>query len=161
MAGYQSDYSMSNNAIEAYDNGLLPASKIKGVPAPLIAAHCRYEEWHHSSSKFNKVKFYNPEYVLATFGLEISDDHAPSPAAIAALTAHKSTKKRAAEVYINCRVEWREWRCAGRYGKKSCERMSASSCTVSIKAQTATITTPDGKSFIKRLATTGFNFAAC
>ena len=34
MAGY-AGFSMSNNAVAAYDSGLVPASKIPGVPAAL------------------------------------------------------------------------------------------------------------------------------
>ena len=156
MAGYQQDFSMSNNAIAAYNNGLLPASKIKGIPAALINQYCRYEEWHHSSKAFNKVKFYDEALVRATFGLAEYEDHEPDADAIAALAAHKACKKDAPAVWINCTVEWIEW--SGSLRRPKATEMKAEGCTVSVKSQTATITLANGNSFIKRLSTNGFKF---
>ena len=62
MAGYY-NYSMSNNAVNAYNNGLLPASKVAklfGCKTEIIVKHCPYAEWHHTSCKYNITKFYDP-----------------------------------------------------------------------------------------------------
>lgn len=75
MAGYDFESGMSNNAVTAYDRGLLPLSKIKasdlkeaGVKmtkafATWLAQNYHWDaaEWHHSSSHFNKVNFYDVE----------------------------------------------------------------------------------------------------
>lgn len=90
MAGYNG-YSMSNNAVEAYNNGEMPLSKWK--KADIIEAINRYIEdnevqfnvdllfklpvkilkskvlakssWHHTSNRFNKTDFYSlDEYYI-------------------------------------------------------------------------------------------------
>ena len=155
MSGY-SNFSMSNNAVQAYDSGLCPASKIKGVPASLVSAHCQADEWHHSSKNFNKVDFYNPEKVRAIFGLEVSDDYEPDAHAVAALAAHKLTKQDAGTVHANCKVQWIEW--AGTLKRPHATDRSAAGCTVVVKGQTATVTLPDSATFVKRLSTNGFHF---
>jgi len=91
MAGY-SGYSMSNNAVDAYSRGLLPASKIKKVPKNLIELFCDYEEWHHTSKEYNRTNFYNEEYVLATFGIIQSENYEADPSAVEALKKHKPNK---------------------------------------------------------------------
>jgi len=48
MAGYNG-FSMSNNAVRAYNNGLVPASKVSGVPSALVKEYGRPVEYHHSS----------------------------------------------------------------------------------------------------------------
>lgn len=85
MAGYK-DYSMSNNAVFAYGNGMRPFSKwtkkeilqmlkakhvvstehmnifTKMTLAQLKDAVLCYEEWHHTSSYYNKTDFYRVDY---------------------------------------------------------------------------------------------------
>ena len=72
MAGYNG-FSISNNAVAAYDDGLVPASKVPGVPAVLIKAHCRPTKWHHSSKNYNRTNFYNPAEVLTNCRVEWID----------------------------------------------------------------------------------------
>ena len=88
MAGY-SGYSMSNNAVAAYENGEKPLSKwkkadileavktqevelkcspskLQKLPAVLLKEICLcYSSWHHTSSHYNETKFYmlNAEYL--------------------------------------------------------------------------------------------------
>lgn len=158
MAGYRG-YSMSNNAVSAYSNGLLPASKIKEVPAVLIERFVRYSEWHHSSKQYNRVKFYDPKIVRATFGLieasDEDDDLIPAnPEAVAALAAHKAEEKSVGSVHYDCLVEWIEW--SGSLRNPKAEERKESGCTVQIKGQTAKITLPNGTVLTKRLSTRGF-----
>lgn len=81
MTGYASDWSMSNNAVDAYSRGLRPMSKWKkqAILAELptgeverLALHLlplallreeflEYEEWHHTSKQYNETCFYRPE----------------------------------------------------------------------------------------------------
>lgn len=82
MAGY-SGYSMSNNAVEAYESGEKPISKwtkeaiffeikdqepelkcsvekLKKLPVKLLKEVClRRSSWHHTSNHFNKTDFYS------------------------------------------------------------------------------------------------------
>ena len=69
MAGYNG-YSMSNNAVAAYDDGLAPASKwveflknfspvFKGIVARDIIAGADADEWHHTSKQYNRTNFYS------------------------------------------------------------------------------------------------------
>ena len=157
MSGYSHDFSMSNNAIAAYDNGLRPASKISGVPAVLVKKFCRPDEWHHSSKAYNRVNFYNPTEVRAIFGLEVSEDFDADSRAIAALAEHK-VGGAGIETHMNCRVEWIEW--AGSLKRPTATKRTADGCAVSVKGQTATITLPTGETLTKRLATRGFHFRA-
>lgn len=80
MAGYADDWSMSNNAIDAYDRGLRPRSKWSkaDILNALPAEACTYlklneypleflreyflypEEWHHTSKLYNKTEFFRP-----------------------------------------------------------------------------------------------------
>jgi hypothetical protein len=157
MSGYDWGAGMSNRAVAAYDKGLLPASKIKGVPASLIAAHCSHEEWHHASKAFNAVKFYKPEYVLATFGVALSDTYSPSPGAVAALAAHKA-EEQSERRFENQRVDWIEWVGSLKHAKAIAR--CAIGCVVVVKGATAKVTLPGGQVMSKRVATRGFMFSA-
>ena len=156
MAGY-SGYSMSNNAVAAYDNGLVPASKIPGVPAALVKEFCSPSEWHHTSMHFNRTNFYDRDEVLAIFGKIAHEDYEADPDAIEALKSYRKTK--AAEdvkVHENQTVEWAEW--SGSRAHRVCKDKICSGCTVAVKGSTATITLPTGGTFQKRIKTTGFRF---
>ena len=80
MAGYADDFSMSNNAIDAYARGLRPRSKwskadildalpadaraylkLDQYPLEFLREYFLYpEEWHHTSKLYNKTEFYRP-----------------------------------------------------------------------------------------------------
>ena len=80
MAGYADDFSMSNNAIDAYNRGLRPRSKwskadilnalpanaraylqLDGYPLEFLREYFLVaEEWHHTSKLYNKTEFYRP-----------------------------------------------------------------------------------------------------
>lgn len=85
MAGYH-NYSMSNNAVQAYNSGEKPLSKwtkaaiiealqeqeapaafiqaIKKQPSAALKEELLYRSsWHHTSSRYNKTDFYSVEYV--------------------------------------------------------------------------------------------------
>lgn len=81
MAGYH-NFSMSNNAIDAYRNGEMPLSKwTKGIilekleirdynvemfkkltVAQLKKYFLRYSSWHHTSSRYNCTDFYSMDW---------------------------------------------------------------------------------------------------
>lgn len=157
MAGYNWNVGMSNNAVAAYSDGLLPASKIGGIPAALIEKHCRYSEWHHASKAFNCVKFYDRDYVRAVFGLDGATEETDQQA-VADLAASKVAKKSGPAIHANCKVDWLEW--SGSLKRPTCTERTELGCTVSVKGATATITLADGKVFTKRLSTRGFSFRA-
>lgn len=71
MAGY-SGYSMSNNAVMAYEDGEKPLSKwtkaeimegiekLQKMPIKLLKeVALSYSSWHHTSNRFNKTDFYS------------------------------------------------------------------------------------------------------
>ncbi len=62
MAGYNG-FSMSNNAVDAYARGLLPASKAArefGFKSTAAVRACVHpSEWHHTSKEFNATDFYD------------------------------------------------------------------------------------------------------
>ena len=79
MAGYSLDFSMSNNAIDAYDDGVRPLSKwdleylreagwqeTRKLALHLAAAgFWESHEWHHSGGTwFNEVKFYDAKILV-------------------------------------------------------------------------------------------------
>jgi hypothetical protein len=165
MAGYY-NFSMSNNAVDAYDRGLIPASKIKGIPAELIKEYCASEEWHHSSKEYNRVDFYDPRKVRCTFGLLTDDDIQslkedgyddedlePNHLAVEALEYYKKNKK-SETIYENCTVYWINWPSFSSKHKKP-QHMREDNCRVVVKGQTATVFLKDGI-LKKRLSTNGF-----
>lgn len=153
MTGYNG-YSMSNNAVSAYENGLRPASKIAGIPAVLIAKFMPVGEWHHTSKTFNRTRFYNPNHVRIVFGLDpAADGWEPSPEAVNALACARDLFPT---LHLRQTVTWIEW--AGSFKNAKPVHRHESGCTVSVKGQTATVTLPNGGQLVKRLATRGFSF---
>lgn len=64
--GY-SGYSKSNNAIEAESEGRYPASvaaKKLGVKTGAIKLYIDTDEWHHTSSMYNRTPYYDIRYLL-------------------------------------------------------------------------------------------------
>lgn len=64
--GY-SGYSKSNNAIEAESEGRYPASvaaKKLGVKTGAIKLYIDTDEWHHTSSMYNRTPYYDIHYLL-------------------------------------------------------------------------------------------------
>ena len=87
MSGYH-NYSMSNNAVLAYENGEKPLSKwtkaaiieslaeqeapanfieaVKKQPAAAVKTVLLYcSSWHHTSKEYNRTNFYSVEYIDA------------------------------------------------------------------------------------------------
>ena len=84
MAGYH-NFSMSNNAVAAYENGEMPLSKwskkailaavldaapdalplLSRCPLAVLRAHVlRRSSWHHTSSHYNKTDFFSLDDLL-------------------------------------------------------------------------------------------------
>lgn len=60
MAGYNWSRGMSNNAVWAYEEGLLPYSKLSAWQKRAVdAGAVRAREWHHTSAKFNRTNFFD------------------------------------------------------------------------------------------------------
>lgn len=97
MAGYNG-YSMSNNAVNAYNNGEMPLSKwtkkafleqvqyeiaqdelpstimddLNGMKTADLKGFLKLSSWHHTSSHYNRTNFYSvdTDYLLTHFGYE-------------------------------------------------------------------------------------------
>jgi hypothetical protein len=88
-AGWDADKNMSVNAVEAMSRGLLPATKIRGIPSRLIEYHCRWSEWHHVGKRADCVSFYDAAEVRERFGLEGDPDEADE-SCVAALAEYRA-----------------------------------------------------------------------
>ena len=125
MAGY-SGYSMSNNAVAAYENGEKPLSKwkkadileavktqevelkcspskLQKLPAVLLKEICLcYSSWHHTSSHYNETKFYmlNAEY------LETLTDAMVDEIAAEYNKTHAKEKQSVEETWECAFLEW-------------------------------------------------------
>jgi len=67
MSGYL-NYSLSNNAVNAYSNGKFPKSEFRkrfGFDPSKLALP---SEWHHTSCKYNRTDFYDSESILESLG---------------------------------------------------------------------------------------------
>lgn len=156
MAGYDG-FSMSNNARMAYHNGLKPASKISGIPSTLIAQFCTADEWHHTSARYNRTNFYNEAEVRVIFGLDPESEDVEAvfnQAAADALAASKAPKT--AEVLTGRTVKWIDW--VGSFKHAKAIKRVAENCVVEVKGAFATITTPTGEVFRKKVGANGFTF---
>jgi hypothetical protein len=69
MSGYDWQNGKSNNAVDAEENGIMPASKIaaavkrfrrfRGCTAADVKTALRRSEWHHTSKAFNRTDFFD------------------------------------------------------------------------------------------------------
>ena len=61
MSGYNRQKCMSNNAVAAYESGLLPKSKLKSWQKRAVEAGAVMKaEWHHTGKFYGDTDFYNP-----------------------------------------------------------------------------------------------------
>ena len=149
MAGY-CDFSKSNNAIDAEDEGKFPASiaaRRLGVPIEVVRAHGSCE-WHHSSKFFNRVDYYDIDDIR---------DWLTEPEGMEALAAAKTDSRTIQSVeYVDCRVEWIDWVGPRRHIKAQPRLIEGA--LVVVKGKTATVHPAQGSAFQKRLSTNGFKF---
>jgi len=119
MSGY-SNYAMSNNAIEAYHCGLLPASKaakVLKVTVKALRETLSPAEWHHTSCHYNVTDFFDirPHLAILAGEFEIGgdgiDESVYETAEELVLMRQRSIKAvaKATKIYHNCRVRWVEW----------------------------------------------------
>lgn len=152
MAGYDYTRGMSNNAVTAYRSGLVPASKIDGVPAKLVREHCDAAEWHHSSKMYNCVNFYDRDEVRELFGL--IEGREGDPVCVAALAAYR--RKQVTEEYFGgCHVEWVTFSKRRRRGWDAHEH-EVRGVNVRIRGQMVDVMLPSGELMTKKL--TGNHF---
>jgi hypothetical protein len=158
MAKY-SDWGMSEFAVQAYISGLVPASKVKGVPAALIQKFCAQKETHVTSGFFNKTSFYDPYEVRAAFGLGPKAEKNPlyDGEAARALQLWKASKKtKIYQVFENCTAEWTEYLGKKHYPQAITKRVRG--VKVEIDGSMATITLASGERIKKRTSGKGFRF---
>jgi len=144
----------SNNALAAEREGRFPATaigKALGVPAAAVLALAPDDgEWHHSSKFANVVRY---------FDLETCREYFASDTGKAALAAWREARAAVTViVHENQTVNWLEWSGSRAYPKAT--EYAVDGCSVTVKGGTATVQTPDGKTFRKRLTTRGFMFRA-
>jgi hypothetical protein len=114
MAGYDG-FSMSNNAVDAYESGRMPASKIakkigRGATARGVAAVLQTAEWHHTSSWFTETKFYDfDEAVHERSERDGVLEEAARSALIDEIVVASKAGKVAASAAFLAAVSWLEW----------------------------------------------------
>lgn len=129
MAGYY-NYSMSNNAVAAYQDGEKPLSKwskteilsaihhidankakmLESIRLDILRERFLYESsWHHTSSKYNRTKFYsiNEDAVSELTSEDI---------AVLYRLSHTAQPVKSAVKYL-ANFEYVEWCGKGRYKK--------------------------------------------
>lgn len=158
MAKFKNDYDYNTAKLGlAYMNGLLPASKIKGVPAVLIKKYCSPREIHRTSKFFNQTDFYNPTEVRATFGLEPLFAALENREAVDALHNWNRLKtKSITKIYERCIVEWVEYRDKSHYPRAISHRIK--DARIEVRGNIATVFKKDGKIMKKRISGKGFKF---
>lgn len=122
--GYDWDAGKSVNAVDAVERGMLTGSQIaklagKDVKVVDVQTALRYGEWHHTSSKFNKTRYYEAptdeqlEAVRQAAATRLSK--APTTMRLKSWTWHKSYvgaygRKQFSQVWVDhglCTVhEW-------------------------------------------------------
>ena len=154
MSGY-CEYSKSNNAILAEQEGLKTASKLakylskkfkkyRNCSAKDIKKILRPEEWHHTSSWYNETNYYS----IIDLGELITRIYLQEQ--IQKRTNSKPVK------YENYIVEWLEW--YGNRNRPKKIRRKEYNCTIEFNGKsTYKIIFSDGKSIIKRKETRGLN----
>jgi len=128
LAGY-SDFSKSNNVVEAENSGLFSASKIAkiiggGATAAGVRAVLQPVEWHHTSSWYNSTDYYR---------LSDAEDRRDS-----IIKKSKSNKNTITGLYY---IEWLEWGGTRRHPKAT-KHSGTYQCT--IKGCHIIIHTPEG-----------------
>lgn len=162
MAGY-CGYSKSNNAIYAEENLVFPASilskKLK-VTTEAIKSLLSPCEWHHTSSWYNSVDYYDGSLLIPLSHNEIpdfcdEDDLFEAAEILLNLRSYRSPKKTG-WIDEDCTVEWIEW-SGSRRRPKAIEHREEH-CKVEFNGRsTHKITTPSGYIFSKREGANGFH----
>lgn len=135
MAGYK-NFSMSNNAVNAYADGEKPFSKwtkadilelikdqddsefdfelVKKLPADFLKRKCLHRSsWHHTSSHYNRTDFYS------FCGFEMADSDILE--VLKSMKANKQTKKpeKQKPKYITALIEYTFWTGTRNHPKKN------------------------------------------
>ena len=78
MSGY-AGYSMSQNAVAAYDDYKMPASRAKNYLGLKNLVGISASEWHHTSKEYNCTDFYDLRDLITADILAASSRPAPTP----------------------------------------------------------------------------------
>ena len=138
-------------AQEARDSGLLPIGELakhlgEGITPHDIRAVIEPSEWHHTSKYYNETNFYSIEEAEENINRILA-------AKRLRLYFKKKTKKVSLETY-RAKISWLEWSGTKRHPKAT-EYNDVVMATF-LPNDWVRITIDDGKTFRKRLTTTGF-----
>jgi len=140
MAGYDWGQGKSNNAVDAEDRGLMTASalakKLGLKKAGTVSEFLYPSEWHHASSYYNEVDYYDPDDVTPELLEQMN-------------AAERSAREQEAEVIEHCRVEWVEWSGSRRHPHAAA--VAYDNVTVTIKGDWANFGV-DGQNYRKKLS---------
>lgn len=164
MAGYQHDYSKSNNAADAEAEGKFPASEAGrrlGIPGKFVAECCGWAshgEWHHSSKFYNAVQYYDTNEIQAWMDgdAEAVEAHGDFATVLSGWrSAVKISKEKPATLYSPVVVEWLEWG-GSRSHPHATERRAENASVIDPGGKFVTVKLKDGSTFKKGRDTNGF-----
>jgi hypothetical protein len=164
MSGYH-NYSKSNNAVSAEQDGRFPAThaaKLLKLPPGFVRERCTFAsngEKHHVSKYYNFVDFYDTEAIRRWINNDEDAIEEAGGSFEAALAAWKerqaATRASGAVEHIDVTVTWLEW--GGTRNFPTVKERNADHCTViDGGGKFLTIILPDGASFKKGRDTRGF-----
>jgi hypothetical protein len=166
MSGY-CGYSMSNNAVAAYEGGKMPASKLAKalkVSTTAVRAILSPSEWHHTSSKFNETDFYDGRLLISLARncmpdfYDYDDDEDLFDAAesfIALKEFFAKEKLEAKEQKLYGRIEWLEWSGSWKHPKADEYEFTGE---VTLRGQFYYFTVPSGRQVKKKIGSNGTHF---
>lgn len=166
MAGYDYGRGMSNNAVAAKESGKMTASglaKTLKCSTGAVDALLTPVEWHHASSFYNKVSYYDEPTLIAVAREELDDldleEAGEARELLAQLRAWQAPLAGRVGRHENCLVEWIVW--GGSKKHPTANEMKEAGCTVEYtKGQFVTITRPGGQVFKKKIGANGFSVHA-
>lgn len=159
MAGYADDYSKSNNALDAEDDGQMVASKLaryaagrwrrlRGITASDIEDVLSPASWHHTSKMYNEVNYFDPEDLR---------ERGVRGRLCKLATARRATQKRPPVTLEGCTVEWLDW--GGTSSRPKPTEMREEGCAVTFKPGRfmVEVVFESGKKMRKLFDTRGFD----
>lgn len=159
MAGY-SDYSKSNNAVDAEISGKYPISilaKKLHIKTDAIRAIMQPDEWHHTSCHYNRTNYYDGEYMIALASgddlLDYDYDSLEDAAELLLKLRAWQAPKTETNTYHHCDVNWLQW--SGSRNRPVCDEMTAKDVTVIDKGKAFIVICLPGRDMRKKKTTNG------
>jgi len=161
MSGY-SEFSKSNNAISAEEEGRFPASRAAkrlNIPTGFIRDCCQFarqnNEYHHVSKYYNEVAYYDAAEIQRWIDKHPDTEEEAGGPFDAALARWRCEQNKPQVVHTNVTVTWLEW--GGTRSHPHASERTVAGCTVRDEGgKFVTVFLPDGRAMRKGKDTRGF-----